>query len=192
MAELKLWMVEISVHMDQEGALAPDNVDSVDALDQEDMDNERAEALAYGSQTNLGVNIGQDAYDMTTACAGVGGGFGHDLDHHSFQALQADFGSQNPELYLDPLYAQSSLHRMPLSSSSFDFSQSPTQQTQHHMASSMMSIDGHSYASPVSSTATITQTGGFGDHQMLASSNLLLSRDDLADMPFDLAFATTR
>ncbi|KAM7206004.1 hypothetical protein V8F33_000834 [Rhypophila sp. PSN 637] len=184
MAELKLWMLEISVHMDQEGALGPDGVDSVGAPDQEDVDNELADAMAYGSQTALGVGLGQDGYDMATAY--TGGGFSQDFDvTASYQNLQGELGSKNPELYIDTssYIGPHVQHGMPIfSSSSFDLSSSSSHPAQHHMASSMMSIDSHSYTSPVSSTATITQTGGFGDH--------MIHRDDL-DMSFDLAFAVS-
>lgn len=183
MAELKLWMVEVSVHMDQAGALVPDGVDSVGAVDQEDLDNELLDPMVYGSHPELG----RDGYDMSTAFAGVGGGFPQDFDvDASYQTLQGELGPQNPELYIDT--SSFAPHGLPISSSGFDLNPSSANST-HHMASSMMSLDSHSYTSPVSSTATITQAGVFGDH-MLAHPTLQLARDDLADMSFDLTFGT--
>ncbi|KAM7208207.1 hypothetical protein V8F20_001487 [Naviculisporaceae sp. PSN 640] len=187
MAELKLWMVEISVNINQiKGALDRDDVDSVGAPEQDEMDGELGEAMTYCNQASLGVGLGQDTYGMATAYAG--GGFPQNFDGDiSYQTLQGDLGS-HPELYIDTSsYVAASLQDMPISSSSFDFNPSSSHPTQHHMASSMMSIDSHSYTSPVSSTATITQGGVYGDHLIATQS---MHRDDF-DMSFDMAFAVT-
>lgn len=187
MSELKLWMVEISVNINQiEGALDRDDVESVGGLDQDDMDGEPGEAMTYGHQTSLGVGLGQDTYGTATAYAG--GGFTQDFDGDiSYQTLQGDLGSR-PDLYIDTTsYVATALQDMPISSSSFEFNPSSSHSTQHHMASSMMSIDSHNYTSPVSSTATITQGGVYGDHMIAPQS---MHRDDF-DMSFDMAFSVT-
>ncbi|KAK0705882.1 hypothetical protein B0T26DRAFT_655606 [Lasiosphaeria miniovina] len=175
MAELKLWMVEQVVPMDQEGAFALNGVESVGCLDPEDIENE----LAYDAEASLRC-LGPNTYDMAAAFAGVGGGFAGDLDgiDPSFQSLQGDLGAQASDLYINTsMYAPSSLHNMPISSSNFGY---PDQLQEHGMASSMMSMDSHAYTSPVSSAATITQNGVFVPH----------SRDELAEMSFDLTFVT--
>ncbi|KAK3315670.1 hypothetical protein B0H66DRAFT_628891 [Apodospora peruviana] len=193
MAELKLWMVEVSVPMDQEGAFLPDGAESIGAVDADDLENELLDAQ-YGPQAAaLRVGSGVAAYDMA-AFAGVGGGFNNDLDgvDPSYQSLQGDLGPQGAaDLYIDPsMYVSSSMRNMqPISSSGFDFHQSSSHQTQHHMpSSSMMSLDSHNYTSPVSSTATITQAGVFGEPHI--PSHLARSDLNLDDMSFDLTFAT--
>jgi hypothetical protein len=157
MAELKNWMVEVTVPMDQENALDHDGVES-SAVDHEDLEGD----------------LYENHYDM---------GFN---DH-----LQVDPSLQAGDLYgIDPssMYTSSSLGGVPISSAGFDFSGSSDQHHQHAMSSSMMSLGSHGYASPVSSTATLTQNGMFGDHQILPTS-MHAARDDLPDMSFDMTFA---
>ncbi|KAK3386720.1 hypothetical protein B0H63DRAFT_493395 [Podospora didyma] len=175
MAELKLWMTEVSVPVGQEGAFEDESMEAADA---EDHDSD-----LYGGQYGV-----SDTYNMSDF-AGVGGSFNNDLDGvdaSAFQSLQVDL-SQHAELFINTsMYATPLLpiHDLPISSSSFDYP------SQHSIAPSMMSIDGHSYTSPVSSSgATITQSGIFGDHQMLPQSLMHGPRDDVADMSFDLTFA---
>jgi len=176
MAELKLWMVEVTVPMDQENALAHDGLDPSGAVDSEDLEGE-----LYDNQ-----------YDM--AYSGVGGSFSNEhlpgLDH-SLQSLHGDLGSHATDLYpVDTsMYSSSALGGVPISSSGFDFSASSDQHHPHGMSSSMMSLDSHGYTSPVSSTATLTQNGLFGDHQIHPASAMHASRDDLPDLSFDLTFA---
>jgi hypothetical protein len=80
------------------------------------------------------------------------------------------------------------MHALPISSAGFDY-RNAEPSTQQSMAASMMSLDSHGYTSPVSSTATITQAGAYMD-QLLPSTTMQGSRDDLADLPFDLTFTT--
>jgi hypothetical protein len=123
-------------------------------------------------------------FDMG-AFAGVGESFDRviDLTGPSFHG-----DLQLPELFpLDsPVFPASSTQGLPISSSGFDYRNSDMS-TQQTMAASLMSVDSHGYTSPVSSTATITQTGGYMD-QMLPQAGV--PRDDLAEMGFDLTFAT--
>ncbi|KAK4667607.1 hypothetical protein QC763_311240 [Podospora pseudopauciseta] len=183
MSELKLWMMEVTVPMDQEGALGPDGSDSVGQVEQEDIDNELG-AQAYGVPPNL---LGMDAYSNMAVYAGLGGGFGQDL---SSQGLQGELGSQLSDLYpLDTSVFAASFHGLPISSAGFgDCGPSQGHQLQQGMpsSSSMMSIDTSNYTSPVSSTATLTQAGMFVNDMLPPA--MMHTRDDLHDMPFDLAF----
>jgi len=157
MAELKQWMVEVMVPMDQENALADDGVESGGA-----MDSEEVEGDMYDNQYDTGFN-----------------------DH--LQGL--DPSLQGADLYgIGPSMYTSALSGGPISSSGFDFGPSSDQHHPHGM-SSMMSLDSHGYTSPVSSTATLTQHGMYGDHQMLPASAMHAARDDLTDMSFDMTFA---
>ncbi|KAK0642979.1 hypothetical protein B0T16DRAFT_174722 [Cercophora newfieldiana] len=157
MNELKLWMVEIIVPIDQENAPAEDAV-----VDSGVMDPEELEGDIYENQYDVGFN-----------------------DH--LQSL--DPSLQTTELYgIDPSMYTTALSGVPISSSGFDFTSSD-QHHQHGMSSSMMSLDSHGYTSPVSSTATLTQNGIFGDHQILSTSAMHAHRDDVPDMSFDMTFA---
>ncbi|GAB1312648.1 hypothetical protein MFIFM68171_02858 [Madurella fahalii] len=175
MSELKLWMVEVTVSMDQAGALAPDGNESIGAVEPEDFENELADS--YGSRSGLPVALDTDDFGMA-AFAGVGGSFSHDLDvsHPSFQNLQGEIEPALSDMYTPnpPLFGASSAQDFPISASGFD------------MSSSVMSID--NYTSPVSSTATITQAGvaAYTDH--MQSQPMQVSPDDLADLPFELTF----
>ncbi|KAK4196983.1 hypothetical protein QBC40DRAFT_108970 [Triangularia verruculosa] len=182
MSELKLWMVEVTVPMDQEGALGPDGTDSVGAVEQEDIDNELG-AQAYGMAPNL---VGMDAYSNMAVYAGLGGSFSQDASPHG---LPSELGSQLSDLYpLDTSAFPASFHGLPISSASFaDYAASQGHHLQQGMPpSSMMSIDTSSYTSPVSSTATLTQAAMFADHMLPPA--MMHNRDDLHDMTFDLAF----
>ncbi|KAK0613239.1 hypothetical protein B0T14DRAFT_437217, partial [Immersiella caudata] len=156
MAELKLWMVEVTVPKDEENAPADGGVDG--AADAEELE---GESDPYDNQYDMGFNDPLQSIDTSLQGADMYG-----IDHS--------------------MYTSSVLGGVPISSSGFDFGASDQQQ--HGMSSSMMSLDSHGYTSPVSSTATLTQNAMFGDHQMLSTS-MHATRDDLPDMPFDMAFA---
>lgn len=184
MNELKLWMVEVTMPMDQDGALVADGTESVGALDAEDFDNEFDSQ--YSSQGGAHLAMGPNGFDMA-AFAGVGDSFD--------QAIDLTGPSFHNELQLSemfpldgPVFPTSSSQGIPISSSGFDYRNSDMS-SQQTMAASMMSLDSHGYTSPVSSTATITQTGAFMD-QMMPQAGMQVPRDDLADLPFDLTFAT--
>ncbi|KAK4443996.1 hypothetical protein QBC34DRAFT_196194 [Podospora aff. communis PSN243] len=152
MAELKLWMVEVTVPKDEENAPAQDGADGA-------ADAEELEGDMYDNQYDIGFNDPLQSIDPSL---------------------------QGTDMYMDPSMYTSSAMGGPISSSGFDFATSDQQQ--HGMSSSMMSLDSH-YTSPVSSTATLTQNAMFGDHQMLSASTMHATRDDLPDMTFDMAFA---
>jgi hypothetical protein len=184
MNELKLWMLEVTMPMDQDGALGPDGTESVGAVEAEDFENEFVNSQ-YSSQGGTHLTMGSaGGFDMG-AFAGVGESFDRviDLTGPSFHG-----DLQLPELFpLDsPVFPASSTQGLPISSSGFDYRNSDMS-TQQTMAASLMSVDSHGYTSPVSSTATITQTGAYMD-QMLPQAGV--PRDDLAEMGFDLTFAT--
>lgn len=163
MAELKLWMVEVAVPADQFDTLTQDGADQSGAIDADDLDGEM--------------------YEMT-------------FDNHlqsldpSLQSLHGHMGHPGSDLYpMDAsLYGTSALGGVPISSSGFEFGPSSEQHHQHGMASSMMSLDSHGYASPVSSTATLTQNGMFSDHHLLSTAGMHGSHPDLGDMSFDMTF----
>jgi hypothetical protein len=187
MSELKQWMVEVTVPMDQAGALMPDGTESVGAVEPEDYENEFADSQ-YTSQGGIPMRIAADEYGMPTF-AGVGEGFGQSIDLTG-ASFQGDLDSQLSDMYRlnNPVFPASSMHGLPISSAGFDY-RNAEPSTQQSMAASMMSLDSHGYTSPVSSTATITQAGAYMD-QLLPSATMQGSRDDLADLPFDLTFTT--
>ncbi|KAK3320385.1 hypothetical protein B0T19DRAFT_239702 [Cercophora scortea] len=199
--ELKRWMVEVPVLIDNDDPFLPDGIESTGNLDADDLENELNEAHQYSDRAMHG----GDGYDMAAAFAGVGGGF-NDLDgiDSSFHNLQGELrahggGAVGDLLPLDTscsVYVHSALQGMPISSSGFDFStHSDPLHNQHHSQqlqqppSTTMSMGSHSYsfASP-SSTATITQGGIFADHHVVPPTHI--SRDDLAELSFDLTFPT--
>ncbi|KAK3936784.1 hypothetical protein QBC46DRAFT_295567, partial [Diplogelasinospora grovesii] len=215
MSELKLWMVQVTVPMDQEGALLEDGNESINGLDQDDLDNELLNDAQYQQQQPSmdATNVG---YDMSTAFAGVGAAFNTGstsamIDHASFQNLQAaDLPGMPgmPDLFpidtsmgnMSNMYA--SLHTgggLPISSSGF------FGHAQNNLAANMMTTldgpggGGHGdYTSPISSSAGATVTQGFGvggmdHHTILPQAHPMHAasvRDDLPDMSFDLTFAT--
>ena len=183
MGELKLWMVEVTVPMDQAGALVPDGAESVGAVDAEDYENEFADTQ-YSSQTPLTMN--SEGFDMT-AFAGVGGGFGQAIDMTG-ASFQGELDSHLSEMYpiSSSVFPATNLQGLPISSAGFDY-RNPELSVQQGIPASLMSLDSHGYISPVSSTATITQTGVYMD-QILPLGGMQAAGDDLADLPFDLTF----
>ncbi|KAK4228121.1 hypothetical protein QBC38DRAFT_168829 [Podospora fimiseda] len=165
MAELKLWMVDVMVSVDQEDALDEND----DAVEGEDMETDAGEP-EYAHQTGIPAS---DTYNLT-AFVGVGAAFSQDLAaaDSSIQTLSGDFGS----MYT---LETSGIHGLPISSSGFSYSLDHDNQAQQTMVSSIMSMDTpHGYTSPVSSTATITQ-GIFSDFTGMS---------DISEMSFDLTF----
>ncbi|SPQ27069.1 bc199109-fe70-449c-b2a0-9291bebdd324 [Thermothielavioides terrestris] len=203
MNELKLWMVEVTVPMDQAGALVPDGTESVGGVEADDFDNEFADSQ-YSSQAAgaaaAPMAMGADGFDVA-AFAGVGGGFGPVVDPTG-ASFQGDLDSQLSELYgssgggsfgaaatTDPMSLPGLL---PASSAAFGYRNNPdfsSSMQQGTPSSSLLGFDGHAYTSPVSSTATITQPAMFGD-QLLAPAAMQVPRDDLPDLPFELTFST--
>jgi hypothetical protein len=189
MSELKQWMVEVTVPMDQAGALLPDGAESIGAVDAEDLENEFADSQ-YSSQGGLPIRMASDGFDMA-AFAGVGEGFGQTIDLAGAGSFPGDLDLQLSEMYRlnGAVFPASPLQGLPISSAGFDYRNAGLS-TQQTMAASLMSLDSHGYTSPVSSTATITQTGGVYMDQILPQAAMQPSRDDVADLPFDLTFAT--
>ncbi len=179
MAELKLWMVEITVPMDQAGALAPDGPESVGAVDPEDAEDDFVDTR-YGTQVGIPLAMGSDGFDMATF-AGVGAAFGPAINLTG-ASFHGELDSQLPDIY--PGFPASALPVMPISSAGFDYRTSDLS-VQPGMA---MSLDSHGYTSPVSSTATITQAGVCSLGQILPHTTLLTPHDDMAELPFDMAF----
>jgi len=182
MSELKHWMVEVTVPMDQAGALVPDGSESVGAVDAEDFEAEFAEPQ-YSSQTGPTMRTASDGFDMATF-AGVGEGFGPTMD-----LTGAAYPGELDDMYRmngPGVFAASPLQGMPISSAGFDYRNAELN-VQQNMAASLMSLDNHGYTSPVSSTATLTQAGVYMD-QLLPPGNMQPSRDDMDDLPFDLTF----
>lgn len=173
MSELKLWMVEVTVPHDQGETLNSGSRDASGPMDVEDMDGD-----AYDGQ-----------YD--NPFAGVGTSF--PADHlqgidPSYNSLNGELGAPAGDLFQsDGLYPGTSVHGLPISSSGFEYNSSAEQHQQQNMASSAMSLDGHGYTSPVSSTATLTQAGILGDHSIIPTAPMHMSRDDL-DLSFDMMF----
>lgn len=183
MGELKLWMVEVIVPMDQPGALVPDSTESVGAVDAEDYENEYVDAQ-YGSEPPAA--MGSEGFDMTSF-AGVGGGFDQPIDMTG-ASFSVDLDSQMPEMYpiSGQVFPATNLQGLPISSAGFDY-RNQELNVQQGIPASLMSLDSHGYTSPVSSTATITQTGVYMD-QVLPLGPMPGPTDDLADLPFDLTF----
>ena len=181
MAELKLWMVEVTLPMDQDGALAPDGPESVGAVDPEDAEDEFVNTQ-YGAQVGIPQAMGLDGFDMA-AFAGVGAAFGSAISLTG-ASFPGELDSQLSDLY--PGFPVSALPVMPISSAGFDYRNSDLS-VQQGMA---MSLDSHGYTSPVSSTATITQAGVCSLGQILPHTTLLAPHDDVAELPFDMAFPT--
>ncbi|KAK4185112.1 hypothetical protein QBC35DRAFT_30169 [Podospora australis] len=168
MSELKLWMSEVEVPMDQEGALGFDGNDSMGIGEPEDFDSEIADS-AY--------TVHADTFARTTF-TGIGAGFSQDL-------RDLELGSQMPDLYLDTsLFAGSGLQGLPISSSGFSYVSNQDHYKPVGLPPSMMSNGTHGYASPVSSTATITQAGPFNDHMLPAA---IMQGPDV-DLSFELVF----
>lgn len=186
MGELKLWMVEVTVAVDQAEPLALDENESVGFLEAEELEGE----LADSQYTQLGLAANSDGFGMDVF-AGVGGGFNHGVDSGvSFRSDQGELGSQVSDMFrLNPDFHSSPFHDVPISSAGFNYSRGLEPSMPPHMASSLMSIDSHGYTSPVSSAATVTHAGGFADHMHLAPTMQALS-DDLAELPFELTFTT--
>ncbi|KAH7625171.1 hypothetical protein B0T09DRAFT_66926 [Sordaria sp. MPI-SDFR-AT-0083] len=188
MAELKRWMVEKLVPMDQEGAFNQDGADSDGAVDLEDMENGLFDAQYV--QAGFGLAPRTGVFDVTTF-AGVGGSFQNfdGLNATSFQSMNGELGLPGSDLLMDAgMYVHQPMQSMPIASG-FDFGTAQdAPQQQHTMPPAMTSIDNHNYTSPVSSTATITQGGLSAEHQFLMAPAMQASQNDLPDMSFDLMF----
>lgn len=184
MSELKHWMVEKLVPMDQEGAFNQDGADSDGAADNEDM----FDPLFV--QAGFELTPRPEVFDVATF-AGVGGGF-QDFDGLStigFQNLNGELGLPGSDLLMDAgMYVHQPMQAMPFASG-FDFGTAQeTPQQKHSMPPAIKSIDNHNYTSPVSSSATITQGGLSAEHQFLMAPAMQASQNDLPDMSFDLMF----
>ncbi|KAK1772838.1 hypothetical protein QBC33DRAFT_31230 [Phialemonium atrogriseum] len=181
MSQLKLWMTQIQVSSDDPAAFIADDK-SMGFAEQGDMEPEAGDvSFTANTSSDFPVstsenieNIVNPYLDMSDV-AGVGGGFNTDLD---------DVG----DMVFDPI-DPAMLPSMPItipSSSQFGFG---AHSARHHLANTMVGMDGNNYVSPVSSNATITQTG-FGEHHMLQQSMIPASGDDLSDLTFEIAFTS--
>ncbi|KAL2148909.1 hypothetical protein VTH82DRAFT_1595 [Thermothelomyces myriococcoides] len=193
MNELKQWMYEVTVPMDQPGALISDSAEPADTADADDL-NDFSETQ-YNKESETGFFMGTGnvwSFDDTTNLAGTG---------------IFDLGSQLPDsscMNGSAMISPPSFQGMPvpLSSAGFDYenptdrsAQQQQQQQQQHMTacSSMPSSlvggsSSHGYTSPVSSTATLTQANTYMD-QLLPPAHMQTSRDNVPDLSFDLAIA---
>ncbi|KAK3493474.1 hypothetical protein B0T13DRAFT_53021 [Neurospora crassa] len=191
MSELKHWMVEKLVPMDQEGALNQDGADSDGGVDPEDTENGLFDAQYV--QAGFGLAPRTGVFDVA-AFAGVGGSF-QDFDAlnaTTFPNVNGELGIPSSGLLMDAgLYVHQPIHPMPIASG-FDFGTAPDapqqQQQQHAMPPAMTSTDNHNYTSPVSSTTTITQVGLSAEHQFFMAPAMQASQNDVPDMSFDLMF----
>ncbi|KAL2196970.1 hypothetical protein P885DRAFT_36271 [Corynascus similis CBS 632.67] len=167
MDELKLWMVEVTVPMDQAGALAPDGTESVGAVDAEDFDNEFAAESQYNSSSsNNALQAGLSMQTLASDCfdaaafAGVGEGFNQTIDLTG-ASFPGDFDSQLSDMCrmespADGVFSaapssslQTGMMPMPISSAGFDYrnnAESNIQQHEHQQqttaASSLMMVSG--------------------------------------------------
>lgn len=158
MSELKLWMMEVTVPLDQ--ASDSYHPDGLPTLDHEDGEGEAFEP-----------------YDM--AFSSVGGAF---QSYDMMQGLQADL-----TYTLDgSVYPLPTMTNAPISSADYSSASDRPQQ----MNSSMMGVESHGYTSPGSSNATLTQAGLF-EHHGLSIVAMPATQNDLSDLPFDMAFATS-
>lgn len=164
MSQLKLWMTQIQVSSDDPAAFIADDK-SVGFAEQGDMEPEAGDVSFTGNTSSdfpvsTSENIGNPYLDMSDV-AGVGGGFNTDLDDVRDMVFD----------HIDPAMLPSMPITIP--SSQFGFG---AHSGRHHLANTMVGMDGNNFASPVSSNATITQTG-FGEH-------------DLSDLTFEIAFTS--
>ncbi|KAL2160721.1 hypothetical protein VTH06DRAFT_918 [Thermothelomyces fergusii] len=198
MNELKHWMYEVTVPMDQPGALVPDEA--------EDLANEFSETQ-HENESQAGLFMGAggpEAFDDTANLAGLGGGLGQTSIEMADAGLFKDLSSQLPGPYClngSSTFSALPLQGMPvpLSSAGFDYENvadpsTQQQQQQNAAASSSMSSwlvggnSSHGYTSPVSSTATLTQASAYLE-QLLPPAHMRVSCDNVPDLPFDLAIA---
>lgn len=191
MSELKHWMVEKLVPMDQEGAANQDGADSDGAVDPEDMENQLFDPQYV--QAGFGLAPKTGVFDIPTF-AGLGGSFQDfdGLDATAFQNLNGELGLPNSDLLMDAsMYVHHPMQAMPVGSG-FDFGTATNvPQQQHPMPPAMAGIDNHNYTSPVSANATITQGGLSAEHQFLMAQAMQPSQNDIADMSFDLMFTAS-
>ncbi|KAL2134395.1 hypothetical protein VTI74DRAFT_314 [Chaetomium olivicolor] len=186
MEELKHWMKEELVGMDQAGDLF--------VLDGAELEPEERENELPESQNNFEaispLVINANSID-TVAFSGSGVGFSQGVDI-TVAAFQGGLDTQLSDMYQfsSPLYTASPLQvvpGVPLASAGFDFTNPDIMQ--QGIPSSQMTLGGHGYISPVSSTATITQAGVFAD-QLLTPATVQGVPDELAEMSFDLTFTS--
>ncbi|KAL2017236.1 hypothetical protein VTK56DRAFT_2395 [Thermocarpiscus australiensis] len=194
MSELKLWMVEVTVHMDQPGALAPDGNESLEAAEAEEVESEWADTQSSSQAGLLHAAEGSDGLDLATF-AGVGEVFSHDLDAIGASIHGVHGGELGPQLAdMYPLNASLfPASSFPISSSGLDYVALTGLNMQQSLPSPIMGMDAHGYTSPVSSNATLTQAGVLPDQLLhpVAAATMQAPHDDLADLPFDLTFTTS-
>ena len=190
---LKLWMKPVTVSTSDPSAFADDSMDANERAELADMaayDPQLANAMAAQAMAGAGSTF---SYDM--AVTGVGSGFTAAVDMDgaidgSYQALQADLGGYGP---MDPAMFLAS------QGAAFDFGipMAGHGLVTQGLASGNDALEQGEYTSPVSSTATITpvnnnnnnNTGLYHEQrQQILPSNIQASRDELAEMSFDMAF----
>ncbi|KAJ4289269.1 hypothetical protein N0V88_007019 [Collariella sp. IMI 366227] len=182
MDELKCWMEEIMVNLDEAGTLVPIGAE----LDPEEFENESPVV-----QATPPLLMGADNMDMTVF-AGLGGGFSQSID------LPTSFPG-GLDTQLNDIYAfNGSLYQTPALDYNDLFQQdSPP--------SRRVALNNHGYPASISSTGTVIQGQGamFTDQllspvtQIMSPTDQFLSPslvkgepDDLGEMPFDLTFIT--
>jgi hypothetical protein len=207
MNELKNWMIEVTVPMDQAGALVPDldGNESVGAPDPGDYESEFVDAGVYGSSQQMALPVaavGADGhghgYDLM-AFAGVGGGLPLNPELDMAAANNMNLNGPLPGLPGGELDSSSfllgpggpPLHQqggVPLSASTFG-----SYETGLPSSVNMMSVGVEQYSQPLSSSSA--STAGHG----ITYANLMHVQgmhphphepgDDLPDLPFELTFA---
>jgi hypothetical protein len=191
MTELKHWMVEIYVPLDQAGPLDPG--DSTGMIDQEDLGAEIAETH-YLQQADLGdeaIGTANGSYDTSTF-AGMGGSFQMDI-----LPIDTSFQSTPPPVEL--CHADASmlanvggpLQSMPLSSASFGFP--PIDLQNHAIPMAVAHMEGSAYQSPVSSVTTITPAAV--NPSVFSEPHVPTTFADVvddADLSFEMTFQTLR
>ncbi|KAH8891078.1 hypothetical protein GQ53DRAFT_168434 [Thozetella sp. PMI_491] len=175
MSELKLWMMEVMVSVDQPGALGPDIVDALEAVDSDEVELN----LEYLPQAAMN----GESYDLSQF-AGVGSSFsGDSLDT---ALLQSDLNT----FPVDPsIFANTGVHGLPISSA-FDIAVTVDPSQQHNLQTSMLGMEPRNYCSTSSSPSTVTPATVHGGPGPILPPTTMQARDDIPDMTFDMTFAS--
>ncbi|KAL2258879.1 hypothetical protein VTK26DRAFT_7634 [Humicola hyalothermophila] len=203
MSELKLWMYEVMVPLDKAGSLAADENESVGAAEADDQDGELPDAgTRYGTQQSSGFGagglaVGSDAFDMTTF-AGVGSGFGQDMDlaGRPFAAVPDEFSisSQLSALYHPPgllLPDEPLLGGLPTSSTQWFDAAKSLDASASQPATFSTAFSAEAARSSASSAATVTQAPlAYSNPVHRGVAGMQGGQDDLAEFSFDLTFTS--
>ncbi|KAL1836728.1 hypothetical protein VTK73DRAFT_4940 [Phialemonium thermophilum] len=197
MADLKLWMEEITVPCGEEARESAEDDQSVAMTEEDDVEQQEEDSAAYSSEAFPGETRESSFTDTSGSVYGEENAMARAEPFLGETVLPEDEGLDGDDFsspMSDVLYHQR-LHSVPYAAMPPTMPPSDlTYAGMHHaMTNAMFGMGGsgsagQTYRSPGSSIATVTLENFHAEHPILPPSTTTARGDDLADMGFELAF----